>query len=163
MSRDPKGGAFDNPRLAEALARLKDGLEDGADPLYDSWKLQRKKADGAPEPAPTLPTDTIPVAVITYRVFPRWALLFVAAAILFAVCALAVHALRRGARGETVAPSAGEPPAVATNAAPPPATAEPAPSAAAPRAPSNSRETPAPSAAKPPRHRETGIFREPGF
>jgi hypothetical protein len=35
----------DRPRMAEALASLKEGLRDTADPLYDSWKLRQVVTD----------------------------------------------------------------------------------------------------------------------
>ena len=47
----------DRPRMAEALASLKEGLRDTADPLYDSWKLRPRPStspagEAQPEIAP---------------------------------------------------------------------------------------------------------------
>ena len=50
----------DRPRMAEALASLKEGLRDTADPLYDSWKLRPRPSASAaageaqPEVAPLI-------------------------------------------------------------------------------------------------------------
>ena len=40
--RGPSHPFGDRPRMAEALASLKEGLRDSADPLYDGWKLPRR-------------------------------------------------------------------------------------------------------------------------
>lgn len=46
----------DRPRMAEALASLKEGLRDTADPLYDSWKLRpRPSTSLAGEAPPEMP------------------------------------------------------------------------------------------------------------
>jgi len=64
-TRGPSNPLGDRPRMAEALASLKEGLRETADPLYDSWKLRQVASDrpvvldvegeaarvGRPEPA----------------------------------------------------------------------------------------------------------------
>jgi hypothetical protein len=44
MSQGPSNPLGNRPRMAEALASLKEGLRDTADPLYDSWKLRSRPA-----------------------------------------------------------------------------------------------------------------------
>jgi hypothetical protein len=44
-ARGPSDPLGDRPRMAEALASLKEGLRDTADPLYDSWKLRQVATD----------------------------------------------------------------------------------------------------------------------
>jgi hypothetical protein len=46
---DPLG---DRPRMAEALASLKEGLRDTADPLYDGWKRRPRAASVDPSSPP---------------------------------------------------------------------------------------------------------------
>ena len=48
-TQGPSNPAGDRPRMAEALASLKEGLRDTADPLYDGWKL-RPRAPASPHP-----------------------------------------------------------------------------------------------------------------
>ena len=43
--RGPSDPLGDRPRMAEALASLKEGLRETADPLYDSWKLRQAATD----------------------------------------------------------------------------------------------------------------------
>jgi len=43
--RGPSDPLGDRPRMAEALASLKEGLRETADPLYDSWKLRQVATD----------------------------------------------------------------------------------------------------------------------
>jgi hypothetical protein len=54
----------DRARMAEALASLKEGLRDTADPLYDGWKLRpRAPAGSEPQkPAPQAPPRPAPSA-----------------------------------------------------------------------------------------------------
>lgn len=40
--RGPSNPLGDRPRMAEALASLKEGLRDTADPLYDGWRLRAR-------------------------------------------------------------------------------------------------------------------------
>jgi hypothetical protein len=47
----PPDAHGDRPRMAEALASLKEGLRDTADPLYDSWKLRSRTAAANAEAA----------------------------------------------------------------------------------------------------------------
>jgi hypothetical protein len=47
-AQGPSNPLGNRPRMAEALASLKEGLRDTADPLYDGWKLRPR----APEPNP---------------------------------------------------------------------------------------------------------------
>jgi hypothetical protein len=99
---DPADRVGDRPRMAEALASLKEGLRESADPLYDGWK--RKPGSGvAPGQEgvasiqgvhrPPLATDTVRVRVIRYQVFPKWALISAASLIVFSA---SVAALRFG-------------------------------------------------------------------
>ena len=44
-TRGPSNPLGDRPRMAEALASLKEGLRETADPLYDSWKLRQVASD----------------------------------------------------------------------------------------------------------------------
>ena len=46
-AQGPSNPLGDRPRMAEALASLKEGLRDTADPLYDSWKLRPRGPAGA--------------------------------------------------------------------------------------------------------------------
>lgn len=48
-AQGPSNPFGDRPRMAEALASLKEGLRDTADPLYDGWKL-RPRAPGLAHP-----------------------------------------------------------------------------------------------------------------
>jgi hypothetical protein len=152
MSPKPSGGALENPKLAEAIAALKHGLEDDADPLYDSWKLRKPKVQQEAS------SDTIPARVIAYRVFPKWAILLAAAAVVFALVAVALRLLRPGAtvpvgaRADSSGPIASAAPTASSALpaeVPPPAASAAGSASASPKAT--------------PRHRETGIFREPGF
>jgi hypothetical protein len=54
----------DRARMAEALASLKEGLRDTADPLYDGWKLRPRAptASESPKPAPQAPPRPAPSA-----------------------------------------------------------------------------------------------------
>jgi len=181
-AQGPSNPLGDRPRMAEALASLKEGLRDTADPLYDGWKLRPRtpgsanpQASAVPDPAfassadeesesdplgdagetievtlgepdetpsddtanarrrpdedaePNTPrlgdwqgedlstqvpliegliedgptverrrssvqTDTVRVRIIRYQPFPKWALVAVAALVVFAVCVIALRA-----------------------------------------------------------------------
>jgi hypothetical protein len=47
------------PRMAEALASLKEGLRDTADPLYDGWRLQRRTSNADARP-PIASSGSVP-------------------------------------------------------------------------------------------------------
>jgi hypothetical protein len=181
-AQGPSNPLGDRPRMAEALASLKEGLRETADPLYDGWKLRPRtpgsanpqaspvqnaappsRADedsasaplddagetieitmGGPDETPSddtanarrrsgddaepetprvgdrpgdglstqvpliegliedaAPTverrssvqaDTVRVRIIRYQPFPKWALVAVAALVVFAVCVIALRA-----------------------------------------------------------------------
>ncbi|HMI84977.1 MAG TPA: hypothetical protein VK550_12840 [Polyangiaceae bacterium] len=59
MSTQGPPNPFDRPRMAEALASLKEGLRDTADPLYDGWKL-RPRAPQAANPTADLASGGAP-------------------------------------------------------------------------------------------------------
>src|SRR5436190_634784 len=79
---NPGDGLTDRPKMAEALASLKEGLGEADDPLYDGWKLRKGAGDAADNklaveecPRPDAEaTDTVPVRVVRYVVFPKWAI-----------------------------------------------------------------------------------------
>lgn len=56
--RPPHPG--DRPRMAEALASLKEGLRDTADPLYDGWKRRPKPAPNPASPERIPPVERLP-------------------------------------------------------------------------------------------------------
>ncbi|MET0592116.1 MAG: hypothetical protein ABW133_05415 [Polyangiaceae bacterium] len=61
MSAQRPPDPADRPRMAEALASLKEGLRDTADPLYDGWKLRPKPAPiDAPPEASTAAAGPLP-------------------------------------------------------------------------------------------------------
>jgi hypothetical protein len=67
---DPLG---DRPRMAEALASLKEGLRDTADPLYDGWKRRPRaaQAEASPEGGPVTEKLLAPAAA---PIVPRFKL-----------------------------------------------------------------------------------------
>jgi hypothetical protein len=245
-AQGPSNPLGDRPRMAEALASLKEGLRDTADPLYDGWKLRPRPAapanaqetaaesvsrtpplangdaiadaaetidialEGTPDETPTaeaepetssltgaldegfpteevlievtvddaapppsvilrrasVQTDTVPVRIIRYPSFPRWALVIVAALLVFAGSLAALRARfpresTRSSRSVLASQVAAAVPAsnadrAAFPAANPPAATAPGVNALAPAgAPS-----PIPASAEP-RPPAPGI--EPGF
>ena len=63
MSAERPPDPSDRPRMAEALASLKEGLRDTADPLYDGWKRRPKPAPiDAPPEASTATGPLPPIA-----------------------------------------------------------------------------------------------------
>lgn len=48
----PPNPLGDRPRMAKALASLKEGLRDSGDPLYDTWKVRSGRANPASAAAP---------------------------------------------------------------------------------------------------------------
>ncbi|HKQ69595.1 MAG TPA: hypothetical protein VJT73_09660 [Polyangiaceae bacterium] len=155
-SRGSADKPVDRPKMAEALASLKEGLSDSDDPLYDGWKHKKgagHAADNAgaaaldttldtPDPAALLsgaPTadegprpsvdsvDTVPVHVIRYPVFPRWAAVVAVALLLFAMSAAI---LVIGTRSPTARGIDGPTPTVSASAA----LAKPVPSVVVPTA-----------------------------
>jgi hypothetical protein len=102
-SHDPAERVVDRPKMAEALASLKEGLGENDDPLYDGWKLRNgagaadNNLEAAREAASVEgdATDTVPVRVVRYPVFPRWALLLAAALVAFAGVVTAVRLVAR--------------------------------------------------------------------
>jgi hypothetical protein len=73
----------DGQRLAGALALLRRGLHDGADPLYDPWKLGRGRAR-ADARLRSPPRADAPRRRL---VFPRWSAIVFTSALLFAASA----------------------------------------------------------------------------
>jgi len=62
-AQGPSNPLGDRPRMAEALASLKEGLRDTADPLYDGWKLRPRAPNASPQkPAPEAPPRPAPIA-----------------------------------------------------------------------------------------------------
>jgi hypothetical protein len=127
-SGNPGDGLTDRPKMAEALASLKEGLSETDDPLYDGWKLRKgagAEADNlaaAGEAAHPDATDTVPVRVVRYLVFPKWALVAAGALVAFAAI---VTVVRVGFRRNAAPSSAAS--AVATES-PTVAQSEPTPS-----------------------------------
>src|SRR5262245_2422216 len=114
-SGHPGDGLGDRPKLAEALATLKEGLGEKDDPFYDGWK--RRPGAGAVDgnvaavgDAPRTgdeATDTVPVRVVRYLVFPKWAAVLVVALIAFAGVVTVVRVgFRRDVQPEAAAPNA---------------------------------------------------------
>jgi hypothetical protein len=179
---NPGDGIGDRPKMAEALASLKEGLSEKDDPFYDGWKL-RKPSGVAPvlaenppsveqvDAAPIEQIDTVPVRVVPYTVFPKWAMVIVAALVVFAgiIAVVGVGARSAKAPGVLATPSgvAAEPSAAHVGSWP---SAEPEPtfarsaeaiatlaaSAAPPRKAKAAKE-------KKGKPQDTGFFRDPGF
>ena len=169
-SGNPGDGLNDRPKMAEALASLKEGLGDKDDPFYDGWKLRKGAGDAADNLAAAGEatqsegdgTDTVPVRVVRYLVFPKWAIMLAAALVAFAVM---VTVVRLGFRTNAV-PSAPATPVLnggdeshnAASDAPRPAPSgtaagvTPTGTAAAHKAKGKKSKTPDP-----------GFFHDPGF
>ena len=82
MSAQGPSNPFDRPRMAEALASLKEGLRDTADPLYDGWKLRSRsgqpevhRTEGAAHPPGAAggdpPSEAAPTIEISFDELPH--------------------------------------------------------------------------------------------
>jgi len=167
---NPGDGLADRPKMAEALASLKEGLNESDDPLYDGWKLRKGAGDAADNRAAVSEghhsdaeaTDTVPVRVVRYVVFPKWAIMLAAALVVFAAI---VTVFRLGFRASASATLA--PPVDSSSVAPREVPIEPAKSA-----PSSTPSVAAAPASAPAPHKvkgkkaktqDPGFFRDPGF
>jgi len=56
--------AVDRPKLAEALASLKEGLSESADPFFDGWKRPRAEAQALDNVAAVAAPDTVEQRVV---------------------------------------------------------------------------------------------------
>jgi len=174
-SGNPGDGLNDRPKMAEALASLKEVLSEKDDPFYDGWKLRKGAGDAADNVAATGEagssegdgTDTVPVRVVRYLVFPKWALVVSAALVAFAAI---VTVVRVGSR-KGAAPSAGASTTAADSGSakesePTPALPE-SPRAAVSVAPAGvaGPSAPVPHKGKDKRAKtqDPGFFRDPGF
>ncbi len=111
----------DRPRLEEALAKLREGLNDDDDPFYDGWRHRKRPV---PPAAPTalavsgpqksapdeLPpgAEELPVRVVSRRGFPGWALVLTAALGAFSISLVVLRLACRHrveARAATLAPA----------------------------------------------------------
>ena len=167
---NPGDGLTDRPKMAEALASLKEGLGESDDPLYDGWKLRKGAGDAADNrvavgeghPSDAEATDTVPVRVVRYLVFPKWAIVVAAALLVFAGIVTVVRLGFRASGSATPAPTIDSPSVVPREV--PIELAKPAPTitpsvASAPASAPSSHKVKGKKA----KTQDPGFFHDPGF
>jgi len=167
---NPGDGLTDRPKMAEALASLKEGLSESDDPLYDGWKLRKGAGDAADNRAAVVEgqhpdaeaTDTVPVRVVRYVVFPKWAIVLAAALVVFAGIVTVVRLGFRASASASPAPIIDSPPVapheVLTEPARPTATDTPLVASAPASLPAPHKVK-----GKKAKTQDPGFFRDPGF
>jgi hypothetical protein len=167
-SDDPAEGLADRPKMAEALASLKEGLAENDDPFYDGWKLKNGGAAAGENLAAARDaaraegdaTDTVPVRVVRYPVFPRWAIVAAMALVAFAVVVTAVRLMSRAPVPTTSLksePSTERITSIDDGPAPLPVVSSSEPAV------SSSTPLPHKAKGKKAKPQDPGFFRDPGF
>jgi hypothetical protein len=168
-TNDPAERVADRPKMAEALASLKEGLAENDDPFYDGWKLRNASGAAPDNLAATRDaaqpehdaTDTVPVRVVRYPVFPRWAIILAVALVAFAAVVTAVRLASRAGAPHTMSSAPAPEPRATRNELPvqPPEAPTSGPVSTASAASPSPRKW----KGKKPKTQDPGFFRDPGF